>query len=91
LEVVVIVTTASTKRQRDGEARATPTSTTDPLLIVETHRWHVRHHHREQRTDVHACFHRCCDAQQIQFICSRFFGGTREANALKEALPVSGL
>jgi hypothetical protein len=68
LEIVVIVATSSAQGKSDGHPRSTPTGPPDALLVVESHRRHVRHHHGEKSADVDTRLHRCGDAQEINGI-----------------------
>src|SRR5579871_3352306 len=58
LEVVVIVTAASAKRESHRECRAPATCAANALLIVEPQWRHVRHHYGEKRANIDARFHR---------------------------------
>jgi hypothetical protein len=51
-----------------GESLSAATSTTDPLLVVETHRRHVCEHHGSKTSDVDPHFHRGRDTEDVDDI-----------------------
>src|SRR5690348_16054929 len=68
LEVVIIVASAAAHCKADRHAGATASCTTDPLLIVEPHWWHIGHHDSEQGADIDARLHSGGDTQKINWV-----------------------
>src|SRR5262249_12616090 len=66
-EVEVIMAPTPTAGDSSRNTGTVPAAgrASDPLLVVEAPRWHVRHHDGQERTDVYPSFHRRRDTQEI--------------------------
>jgi hypothetical protein len=76
------------QRQRDRHRRSPSSGTSDALLVVEAHRGHVRHHRRQERTDIDAGFHGRRDAEKVQIFGEPVL--VPNVDVLEQPLPVLG-
>ena len=68
LEVVAIVRVGTAECEYRRESLSLATGASGPLLVVKTLRRHVRQHHRYERADIDAHFHRGGDAQHVDLV-----------------------
>jgi hypothetical protein len=85
------VTPAAAKGQYDCEGLAFSASAPRTLLIVETHRRHIREHHRLQATDIDSNLHRCCYAQDIDFVDLRVISSRSRIRNVDDDVPEMSL
>ena len=86
VEVIVVVRAVPHQGERVGEGLAHATGATDTLLVVETLGRNIGHHHRAQRANVYANFHRCCHAEHIDAVACGVLSWCRQESALEDAL-----
>jgi hypothetical protein len=63
-----VVAAAATKSDDGGKRLSSPSGSSHTLLIVESHRRHIREHYGLQTPYIDPNFHRRCDAQDVNFI-----------------------
>src|ERR1035438_10502190 len=87
IEVVLVVRSgAAANRQGDGKGVLSAASSSDSLLVVESHGRHVRHDHCLQPTDVDARLHGRRHAQEVDTRGSGVLSG--QEHVLKLRLPL---
>jgi hypothetical protein len=66
--VKLIVATASTECYDDRKRLSASACTANTLLVVKSHGRHIRQEDSLQTADVNANLHRCCNAENIDFV-----------------------
>ena len=85
-EIVIIVGAQTAERQGIRQGFPASSGSSNALLVVEALRRNIPHEHHGEGADINTSLHRCCHAEQVNFVCQAIL--TFKDNPLKPPLSV---